>query len=140
MMIGAVVGAVVIAGGSFYGGIAYGKSTTPARGSGQYAGGVGGAAGGMRRTANGGFVAGKVIASDSTGITVQTQDGSTKIILVAPSTQVMKSTAGSSSDLTNGISVVVTGTANADGSIAAQNIQIRPAGSTLMSGRGTQTQ
>ncbi len=133
-IIGGAIGAVVLAGGVFYAGMAVGKGATPARGAG--AGGQfgGTSAGNMRRTANGGFVSGQIIAKDATSITVKTQNGSTKIILLSPTTQVMKSTAGTIDDLAEGTNIIATGAAQADGSVAAQSVQIRPAGASGMGG------
>ncbi|MCK9344895.1 MAG: hypothetical protein M0P64_02065 [Candidatus Pacebacteria bacterium] len=79
----------------------------------------------------GGVVAGEVISKDATSITVKMQDGSTKIVLVSGSTQVSKSAAGAMEDLTQGVSVVVIGSANTDGSVTAQSVQIRPQGAGL---------
>lgn len=141
MIVAMVLGAVVIAGGSFWAGMSYASSKAPARG--QFAGGAGGTGGGrinMRGTANGGFVSGEVVAADASSVTVKTQDGSTKIVLVAPSTQVLKSTTGAITDLSSGTMVVVTGTPNADGSISAQTVQIRPAGSPMGGPRSTRPQ
>src|SRR3989344_2798415 len=135
-----VVGAVVIAGVAFYGGIVYGKSSAPVRGqfaNGQFIGGPKGAGGGtgMRGGANGGgLTAGEIISKDATSITIKMQDGSTKIVLVSDSTQIMKTSAGSSGDLSVGTTVAVTGTANSDGSITGQSVQIRPAGSVPLGG------
>lgn len=130
-----VVGAIVIAGASFYGGMTYGKSSAPARGQlsgGNFEqfqnGGMGnmGPRGGM----GGGITAGEIISKDATSITIKMQDGSTKIILFSDSTQVMKTAAGSLDDLSVGTNVSVTGTTNSDGSITGQSVQIRPAGMT----------
>ncbi|MFA5889043.1 MAG: hypothetical protein WCW47_02035 [Candidatus Paceibacterota bacterium] len=127
-----VVVVLILIGASFYGGVVYGKRTLPTRGqftNSQFTGNVSGARGtGMRGNINGGFTAGEIISKDATSITIKMQDGSTKIVLVATSTQVMKSSAGSLGDLTTGTNVTITGTANSDGSLTAQNVQIRPAG------------
>ncbi|MDP2665719.1 MAG: hypothetical protein Q8P23_03765 [bacterium] len=138
-ILGGIVTALVIAGGSFYGGMAYAKSTTPSRGqftaNGQFAGAAGANRTGMR---TGGFTAGQILSKDATGITIKMQDGSTKIILIGSSTQIMKTTDGSQDDLSTGTEVTVTGSANSDGSITAQSVQIRPAGS-MSFGSTTQT-
>ena len=59
--------------------------------------------------------------------TTSAQSG-TKIVLVDSSTQITKTVAGTAGDLSVGTSVTISGSANSDGSITAQNIQIRPAG------------
>lgn len=74
----------------------------------------------------GGFLSGEVISKDATSITLKTRDGSTKIVLFSASTDILKSTSGKSDDLNIGEQVVVTGSSNADGSLSAQSIQIRP--------------
>jgi|SRR3989344_3161288 len=134
-IIGGLVALVIIGGGAFYGGMTYAKSQTPARGqfgngqfmvNGQFTGGPGGAA---RTGANGGFTAGEIISKDETSLTIKIQDGSTKIVLVGSSAQIVKSTTGSIDDLAVGTQVTITGSANSDGSITAQSVQIRPAGS-----------
>ena len=82
----------------------------------------------------GGFATGDIISHDDTGITIKMRDGSTKIILVPASAVVLKSSSGAPSDLSVGQSVTVTGATNADGSINAQTVQIRPAGSPAVGG------
>jgi hypothetical protein len=85
------------------------------------AGGTGGFPGGG---AGGGLVAGDIIAKDATSITVKLSDGSTKIVLLAPSTTVNVAQAGTTNDLVTGKTVTVTGTTNSDGSVTATRIQI----------------
>ena len=130
-IIAGIIG-VVILGGTFYGGMMYGKSAIPSRGqfaNGQFTGNINGARGtGVRVGTNGGFTSGEIISKDLNGITIKMQDGSTKIALVATSTQIMKFSAGAISDLTTGTNVMITGNANSDGSITSQSVQIRPAG------------
>lgn len=69
---------------------------------------------------------GKIISSDSNSITVQLQDGSSKIVNFSSSTKIVKSQAAATSDLTSGTEVAVFGTTNSDGSVTAQNIQLNP--------------
>ncbi len=137
-LLGALVLAIVIGGGAFYGGMAYAKAKSPARGgnfTGQFTTGTGNRMGGAGLRAGDGFTAGQIISKDATSITIKMQDGSTKIVLVGDSTQVMKSTNGTIADLSAGTNVTVTGTANSDGSVTAQSVQIRPAGTVLPSVR-----
>jgi len=129
-IVAAIAGIIVIAGASFYGGMTYAKSITPARGQfsgGQFMGGTNGVRGtGIRGGANGGgFTAGEITSKDASSVTIKTQDGSTKIVLVGSRTQIMKSAAGLMEDLATGVNVTVTGAVNSDGSITAELLQIR---------------
>ena len=139
-IIAGIIGLVIAAGGGFYGGILYAKGQAPARGqfmSGQFTG----PNGARRAQSGGGFAAGEIITRDATSVTIKMQDGSTKIVLVSPSTQVTKSASGTLDDLSQGTNVVVTGTGNSDGSVTAESVQIRPTG-TLPTSReriGNQT-
>lgn len=72
----------------------------------------------------GGMLLGEVIAKDDKSITVKTIDGGSKIIFYSDTTTINTSISGSASDLTVGKQVRVNGPDNADGSVAAQNIQI----------------
>ncbi|PIP30091.1 hypothetical protein COU12_00120 [Candidatus Jorgensenbacteria bacterium CG10_big_fil_rev_8_21_14_0_10_54_38] len=125
-----VVSAIVIAGVSFYGGMRYGKSSAqPAQGTGRFsnlpAGQQRTGQQGQRGAFAGGGASGEIVSTDSQSITLKLRDGSSKIIFVSSSTKIMKSTDGARSDLTSGAQVVVSGTANPDGSVTAQSIQLR---------------
>jgi hypothetical protein len=127
--------ALVINGGSFYGGIKYDQAQRAAsRGQfpsgqmGQFGGQQNGGQKGMR--AGGNFVGGEILSKDDKSITIKLQDGGSKIVFLSASTQIMKSTAGSLEDLAVGTVVTTTGPANPDGSITAQSIQTRPATTT----------
>lgn len=147
IVIGAVVAVIIVGGGSFYAGMSYGSGQASASRS-QYA--TSSAAGRFARSGtgstSGGFTTGQIITVGSGSITIQSaMSSSTEIVLVSDSTPILKTVAGSMSDLTAGTDVVVTGTPNSDGSLTAQSIQIRPAGTQGgfgggRSGAGTQTQ
>ncbi len=119
-----VAGLVVVAIVAFYGGMKYGQGSaataTTGQGRGQFGQGRGGRNGG-------GVTAGQILNQDANSITVQLRTGGSIIVFLSGSTQVAKTVDGSSKDLTTGEQVVVNGTANPDGSITAQSIQIRPA-------------
>ena len=125
LVINSIIVLIVVGGGSFYGGMVYGKSqnTRAAFGTGNFAAMRGTRTG----TAGASLTAGSIIAKDSNSITLQLpNNGGSKIIFYSGSTQIGKFTTGTADDLTTGTSVSVTGTTNSDGSITAQNIQIRP--------------
>jgi hypothetical protein len=118
---------------SFYGGMKYAQGsasgvnqqnplTNTSRAS-QFAGRAG--------RNGGGFVSGTVLSKDATGFTVKLTDGGSKIVFLSSSSTVMKSTAGTIDDVSMGTQVVVNGSANTDGSVTAQSIQIRPPTSTF---------
>lgn len=126
-----IVGLVIVAVGSFYAGMQYQGGKTTVSSSQQQninTRGVGGDRnfGARGGAGQGGPSSGEIIAKDETSVTVKLRDGGSKIIFYSPSTSIMKSDAGTAKDLVIGQQVVANGTPNADGSITAQSIQIRP--------------
>ena len=119
--IGGLILAVII----FYAGNLYGKRQSPAsnaqgfsqNGFGNRARNMGG---------NGGFAGGEILAKDDKSITLKTQNGGSRIVFYNGKTGITKSVDGILSDLVVGQTVSINGTANPDGSITAQTIQIRP--------------
>ncbi|MDO8497568.1 MAG: DUF5666 domain-containing protein [bacterium] len=119
-----IIVAVVVGAGSFFGGMKYQQTKV----AGFRQGGQGFAKGGgntQGRTGQGRPVAGEITDSDATSITVKMMDGSTRIVILSEKTQINKASAGSKSDLTKGEQVAVFGTQNSDGSVTAQNIQLK---------------
>lgn len=130
----------------FYGGVTYGKSQIPATSQGTQTFGQNGVGGGGRGGRNnGGFVNGQIIAKDANSITVElrafgqnggpntqggtnqpTTGGGSKIIFFDSNTKITKSTEGTPSDLVVGTEVRINGSANTDGSVNAQSVQITP--------------
>jgi hypothetical protein len=128
----AVVATLIIAGsGGFYGGMLYEKSQAPVRGNFALMGGQGANANRVRQGFQGaGSVNGEILSKDDKSITVKDRNGGSRIIFFAPSTAIGKMAVGSQDDLTIGMGVMASGTANPDGSITAQSVQIRPEGET----------
>jgi hypothetical protein len=134
MIVAAVV--VVVGIGTFYGGMKYEMHKITASRGANFAGRTGGMGmmgqggqfqGGMfaRAGQGGGFVSGSILSKDDQSVTVKLQDGSTKIIFFSDATKISKSAEAKASDLSVGTEVMVTGTANNDGSTTATTIQIR---------------
>jgi hypothetical protein len=140
-----IVVAVIVGAAGFAGGMQYQKSKTPAFAgrSGINAGvnGVAGAAGARRFAAGGNnFVTGSVLSQNGQQMTVQNRSGGSLIVILPASAQIGKFAAASSTDISVGSVVTVTGTTNSDGSMTAQTVQVRPAGSPGPGGPGQSAQ
>jgi hypothetical protein len=131
LIISIIVTALVAGGVGFGGGFFIGKAQPPSRGNfaqfGANVNRLGGAAANRLRS-GGGMVNGEILSKDDKSITVKNRDGGSKIVFFAPSTAIAKTTDGTTDDLAVGKTVIVIGSANNDGSITANNIQIRPEG------------
>ena len=143
-MMAVIIGVVVVGTGSFYAGMKYGAIASSGQvllqnGQARFPQmGVGGGRGARTNGVNGGgFANGEVISKDEKSITIKLRDnrqsssaqdgqGGSKIVFFSDSTQIMKTVDGSSKDISIGEQVMATGSANPDGSISAQAIQIRP--------------
>ncbi len=78
------------------------------------------------QTGFGGMVMGEIISQDGNSITVKIQDGSTKMVILGDSTTYSKTQSIEKAELSAGNQVRVFGSANSDGSITAQNVQLNP--------------
>lgn len=135
-----IIVAIVVGAAAFFGGMKYQESRQPS--GRQFANGQGarGQFGGGNAAGRNGFrpVAGEIIASDDSSITVKLQDGSSKIVFLSKKTSINKADTAQKTDLKTGEKVAVFGTDNSDGSVTAQTIQLNPMDRRLMNnGRPT---
>lgn len=138
-----IIAVIIMAGsGGFFAGLKYGQSKSPvaARGlAGFFASSVegngqqrmrvftgDGTGAGQALRANGGFASGEVLSKDDKSLTIKLRDGGSKIVFYSNSTEVMKTATTTPAELKVGDTVMAVGSANPDGSITAESIQMRP--------------
>jgi len=137
----AIAAIIIIGGLAFFGGLKYGEGKASASNQvagqpfngGQVAGANNGTVRGAGR-ARGGLTSGQITNVQGDNITLQMSDGTTKTVSLSASTVISKLATTTTADLSVGETVSVTGAAASDGSVAAQSIQIRPAGSQFPGG------
>ncbi|MFA5133748.1 MAG: hypothetical protein WC459_03020 [Patescibacteria group bacterium] len=128
-----VIVLLAVAGGAFYGGMVFAKSKRgsgfPKFSEGDFQSGFvqSGRPTGSGTARGGNFTNGEIMSKDQTSLTLKMGENGTKIIFYTDKTPVTKTVSGTLEDLKTGEQIMVTGTANQDGSITAGSIQIRPA-------------
>ena len=130
-----IIGGILIAGVSFFGGMKYAASKSTASATPTLRGGALSPQGfgtGANRRGGAGFgggngVNGEILTMDSNSLTVKLRDGGSKIVFFSSTTPVMKTVQARAQDLSTGANVMVFGTTNPDGSLSAQSVQLRPA-------------
>ncbi len=136
---------IIAAAGGYFVGAAHGASASMGT-KGAYAAGNGGRTrGAAGMGANGGFTTGQILSMDDKSLTIQMRNGNSQVVFYSPSVTVAKTVSGSIKDIVVGAQVMIAGTANTDGSLTAQSVQIRPAdmtngGAGKTSGTGTSNQ
>jgi hypothetical protein len=124
LIITSIIVLIVLACGSFYGGMIYGKSQSAAS-SASAAGSFLGLRGGRGGSTT---ISGNIISGDSESIVLALPQGGSDIVFYSSATKINKSSQGTPDDLTVGEQVSVMGTPGSNGSINAQSIQIRSVG------------
>ena len=81
--------------------------------------------GGARQNEAGGFVSGQITSKDDKSFTVKTMDGNSRIIFYSDQTAITKSDQANAMDMEVGSEVAVDGKVGPDGSVSAQNVQIK---------------
>lgn len=69
---------------------------------------------------------GEIIKAEEKSLTVKLEDGSTKIVILGDSTKISKAEEIKTENVKEGDRVLVMGTANSDGSVTAQSVQLNP--------------
>lgn len=116
-----IIAMLIVGGGAFYGGMKYAQNTRqnlPRRE-------LGGQMFGNRQRVAGGFTAGEIMSKDGQTVIIRHPDGGSKIIFYSDATEIGKFVDGSVDDLEVGKNISVNGSANPDGSVTAQSIQLR---------------
>ncbi len=127
-----VVVLVIVAGGSFYGGMLFGERQVQSARAGRFTGGPGGGlngqGGGFNNGQGRGGVFGQITEVGSNYIMVTDNSGAQTKVLVTDTTLIEKNASVKLTDLTNGDNVIDSGSQGSDGSYTARSVQIAPAG------------
>lgn len=125
LIITAAVAIVCLVGG-FFGGIQYQKSQVPSFDRSQFQNGVrpSGFPARNGNTQGGRPVSGEIVSLEDNTLTIKTQDGGSKIVILSELTNINKTSEATKDDLSEGEQVIVIGTEGSDGTITAQTISI----------------
>lgn len=128
-----IIAIIVAGGGGFFGGMQYQKMTgtkvATTGGQGFNRGNFTGSVNSQRARNGAGFTAGSILSkNDDTSFTVKLAAGGSEIVFLSASSKIMKSATGTVADLIPGAQVVISGTANTDGSITATSVQLGNSG------------
>lgn len=116
---------ILVGAAAFFGGMKYQQSRIQGLRN-QFGTGRGFGRFGQNSNNGGSAVRGQISSVDNNSLTITLSDGSSKVVIVGDNTSIFKSDPGSKGDLTSGQTVMVFGTANSDGTLTAQNIQLNP--------------
>jgi len=146
MMVGILLAALVVAGGSFYGGTVYGKGqaqtafagpVNPGSGpAGMMPGGTPPAGMGQPGGNQAGMLVGEIAEISATALTITDSSGKQTQVNVSGTTLIEKQASVTLADLTQGETVMVSGSQQSDGSISARSVQVAPAGRMVGQGAG----
>jgi hypothetical protein len=123
-----VVAVLVALAGGFFGGMQYqkmaAKKVAALSPAGFNRGNFTGSVNGQRNRSGAGFTSGTILSKSDKSLTVKLAAGGSEIVFLAAATEIMKSATGTIADLNVGEQVVISGTANSDGSITARTVQL----------------
>lgn len=130
-----VAGAVILIAIAALVGFAFGRGKTPGVSNKAGFPGMNGVGGQMQMNGDkrgptfggSGVLGGEILSKEANNLKLQLNDGGSRLVRLSTTTQVQKMAEGSLNDLAVGSSVNVSGQTNADGSLSAKSIQIRPA-------------
>jgi len=128
-----IISVIISLGAGFFGGMQYQKSQRAIAFNRNGQGNIGGRQQG--NLAANRPVAGQITSVTDNTITVKSTDGSSKIVVFAPSTKINKSSDGAAADLKVGTEVTAFGSTGTDGTVTATDILI---GNGFFMGRGPQ--
>ncbi len=138
MIVGILLVTLVVAGGAFYGGMVYGKGQAQtafggpglpgSAPNGMGPGGTPPAGLGQPGNAQAGMMVGQITEISATGLTITDSNGKQTQIKVSDTTLIEKQASVTLTDLTQGETVMISGSQQSDGSIAARSVQVAPAG------------
>lgn len=132
-----IVAIIALVGGIFWGKAmgASGAASTQRPFAGAFASSTRGFAG-RGAGAGGSVYAGQVASISGTNLTLQLPNGNSEVVFYATSTPVNEQASVPISKVAKGTNVIINGTANSDGSVTAQSIEIANGSTSGNGGRG----
>jgi hypothetical protein len=124
----AVITAIVVGAGAFYGGMLYGKNQAQSQVAARLGGRTGPAGTDNANRIGRGVLAGTILQVDAKSVTVKLTAGGSQTAYISAETTITRTTKASTGDLKVGENVIVSGTPGNANEITARSVQIVPAG------------